>query len=91
MTWLVEHTNEFEAWFDGLSESEQVDVYASGLLLEERGPNLRHPMSSGINGSRHNHMRELRVQSGGKPIRVFICVRSPPGRHTADRWRQDRG
>ncbi|MCE2580639.1 type II toxin-antitoxin system RelE/ParE family toxin [Komagataeibacter sp. FNDCR1] len=73
MTWLVEHTNEFEAWFDGLSESEQVDVYASGLLLEERGPNLRHPMSSGINGSRHNHMRELRVQSGGKPIRVFYA------------------
>lgn len=46
MAWLVEHTNEFELWFDSLSSSEQEDVYASGLLLEQRGPNLRHPMSS---------------------------------------------
>ncbi len=73
MTWLVEHTNEFELWFDSLSSSEQEDVYASGLLLEQRGPNLRHPMSSGIKGSRHSHMRELRVQSGGKPLRIFYA------------------
>lgn len=32
-----------------------------------------HPHSSGINGSRHGHMRELRVQSGGRPIRVFYA------------------
>ncbi|WP_264802948.1 type II toxin-antitoxin system RelE/ParE family toxin, partial [Acetobacter fabarum] len=73
MAWLVEHTNEFELWFDSLSSSEQEDVYASGLLLEQRGPNLRHPMSSGIKGSRHSHMRELRVQSGGKPLRIFYA------------------
>jgi hypothetical protein len=29
--------------------------------------------SSGINVSRHAHMRELRVQSGGKPLRVFYA------------------
>lgn len=73
MTWLVEHTNEFEIWFNSLSSSEQEDVYSSGLLLEQRGPNLRHPMSSGIKGSRHGHMRELRVQSGGKPLRIFYA------------------
>ena len=73
MTWLVEHTNEFELWFGSLSSSEQEDVYSSGLLLEQRGPNLRHPMSSGIKGSRHSHMRELRVQSGGKPLRIFYA------------------
>ncbi|BCK76479.1 uncharacterized protein conserved in bacteria [Acetobacter aceti NRIC 0242] len=73
MTWLVEHTDEFGGWFATLSDSEKEDVYASGLLLEERGPGLRFPMSSGVNGSRHNHMRELRIQSGGKPIRVFYA------------------
>jgi hypothetical protein len=41
--------------------------------LEERGPNLPFPYSSGINGSPHAHMRELRVQSGGKPLRVFYA------------------
>ena len=42
-------------------------------LLEERGPNLPFPFSSGIEGSRHSHMRELRVQSGGRPIRIFYA------------------
>ena len=41
--------------------------------LEQRGPNLPYPYSSGINGSRHAHMREPRVQSGGKPLRIFYA------------------
>ena len=31
------------------------------------------PYSSGIKGSKHGHMRELRVQSGGKPLRSFYA------------------
>jgi hypothetical protein len=42
-------------------------------LLETRDVRLGFPHSSGIKGSRHNHMRELRIQSGGKPIRVFYA------------------
>jgi hypothetical protein len=42
-------------------------------LLEERGPPLRFPFSSGVKGSRHGHMRELRVQSGGSLIRIFYA------------------
>jgi hypothetical protein len=42
-------------------------------MLEQRGPNLPFPYSSGINGSRHAHMRELRVQSRGKPLRIFYA------------------
>lgn len=42
-------------------------------LLERRGPGLPFPYSSGIKGSRHSHMRELRVQSGGDPLRVFYA------------------
>ena len=34
---------------------------------------LPFPDSSGINGSRHAHMRELRVQSGGNPLRIFYA------------------
>ena len=29
--------------------------------------------SSGIEGSKHGHMRELRVQSGGRPVRIFYA------------------
>ena len=42
-------------------------------LLEQRDTKLGFPYSSGINDSRHNHMRELRVQSGGRPVRIFYA------------------
>lgn len=73
MAWEVEYTDEFGAWWAGLSEDEQVSVAASVKLLEERGPNLRYPHSSGINGSKHGHMRELRTQHDGKPLRTLYA------------------
>jgi hypothetical protein len=39
-------------------------------LLELRGLHLGFPDSSGINGSRHGHMRELRTQHLGRPLRT---------------------
>jgi hypothetical protein len=42
-------------------------------ILEAKGPHVPFPYSSGIAGSRHDHMRELRVQSGGRPVRVFYA------------------
>ena len=39
----------------------------------EHGPQLRFPHSSGVEGSAHTHMRELRVQSGGRPLRIFYA------------------
>ena len=42
-------------------------------LLTEYGPNLPYPFSSDIRSSRHGVMRELRAQSGGRPIRVFYA------------------
>jgi len=26
-----------------------------------------------VNGSKHSHLRELRIQSGGKPLRIFYA------------------
>jgi hypothetical protein len=37
------------------------------------GPSLDHPYSTKIVSSRHPEMRELRVQSGGDPYRVFYA------------------
>lgn len=73
MSWDVEYTDEFGSWWAGLSEDEQVSVAASVMLLEERGPNLGFPHSSGINGSKHGHMRELRTQQGGRPLRTLYA------------------
>jgi hypothetical protein len=69
----VEYTNEFGDWWDALSESEQESVAYSVGLLEAKGPSRRHPHSSGIAGSKHAHMRELRVQHQGRPYRIFYA------------------
>ena len=69
----VEFTDEFGAWFSGLREQVQDAVDRVVGLLEAVGPQLPFPHSSGIVGSRHEHMRELRVQSGGDPYRIFYA------------------
>lgn len=58
-------------WAD-LTEDEQEDVAAMAELLMERGPELPFPYSSGVESSRHSRMRELRVQSSGRPLRVSM-------------------
>lgn len=73
MPWNVEYTDEFGDWWADLSEAEQADIAATVELLMEHGPTLPFPHSSGIEGSKHQHMRELRVQSGGRPLRAFYC------------------
>lgn len=69
----VEYTDEFGLWWESLTAAEQEDIAAYVELLEKRGPQLPHPYSSGINGSKHSHMRELRVQHQGRPYRVFYA------------------
>jgi hypothetical protein len=73
MEWVVEYTDEFGVWWDALSEAEQIAIAAHVSELERRGPNLPFPYSSGIEGSRHGHMRELRVQSRGRPLRILYA------------------
>lgn len=73
MAWEVEYTNEFHTWWNTLTERQQEDVAAVVQLLTEEGPQLRFPHASGVAGSRHSHMRELRVQSGGRPLRIFYA------------------
>ena len=73
MQWSVEYTDEFAVWWDELSTEEQESLDASVRLLEARGPALGFPHSSGINGSRHSHMRELRTQHDGRPLRTLYA------------------
>lgn len=73
MNWEIEYTDEFGEWWGSLTEQEQESVRASVKLLSDFGPNLRHPHSSGINGSKHGNMRELRVQHAGRPYRVLFA------------------
>ncbi|PZU66777.1 MAG: addiction module toxin RelE [Sphingobium sp.] len=73
MSWDVESTDQFGDWYVDLSEAGQAAIQATVNRLIALGPNLRFPHSSGINNSRHSHMRELRIQSGGRPLRIFYA------------------
>ena len=73
MAWEVEFTDEFGAWWKTLTDDQQDDVAHSVGLLAELGPALDFPHSSKVNGSRHGHMRELRTQSGGRPLRTLYA------------------
>ncbi|MFW6031474.1 MAG: type II toxin-antitoxin system RelE/ParE family toxin [Myxococcota bacterium] len=73
MSWEVEFTDEFGAWWDELDEQAQDAIDRAVRLLESRGPTLPFPHSSDVQGSRHGNLRELRVQVGGEPYRIFYA------------------
>jgi len=75
MAFEVEYTDEFEEWwYCSLNDFEQDAIAAVVGLLEEKGPHLPYPYSSGISSSRHRLMRELRVQHRGTPFRTFYAL-----------------
>ena len=71
--WEIEYTDEFEAWWETLGETEQDAIAFSVRLLRERGPQLKFPYSTDVKKSRHGAMRELRSQCRGRPIRTFYA------------------
>jgi hypothetical protein len=73
MSWNVEYTDEFGMWWTVLDEDEQESIAVTVTLLEHKGPFLSYPYSSGIQGSRHSHMRELRIQHKGEPYRILYA------------------
>ena len=73
MGWEVEFTEQFGVWWNSLTLGQQEDLAATVELLSQFGPTLPYPHSSGVNGSRHRRMRELRTQSNGEPLRTFYA------------------
>jgi hypothetical protein len=73
VAWEVEFSDEFGEWWDGLTSAEQKSVDLNVGRLQDHGPMLKMPHSSGIETSRHSHMRELRIQHDGRPYRVLYA------------------
>lgn len=68
----VHGTAEFEEWFLGLSSTDARAVARGVGLLEAKGFALGYPYSSALEGSRYA-LRELRVQSAGRPLRIVYA------------------
>lgn len=73
MKWEVEYTDEFEKWWVTLSSKAQDGIDVVVGMLEEKGPSLPYPYSSKISKSRHSHLRELRIQHQGEPLRILYA------------------
>ena len=70
--WTVEYTDEFGEWWMTIDDAAQDDIDRCVSLLAEHGPLLGFPYSSEIRGS-SIPLRELRVQSNGRPFRILYA------------------
>ncbi|MGO9084144.1 MAG: type II toxin-antitoxin system RelE/ParE family toxin [Candidatus Sulfotelmatobacter sp.] len=73
MAWEVEYTDEFDDWWNNLSEAQQEEIDAKVDLLEERGPTLCRPHADRIESSRHSNMKELRGKVEERHLRVLFA------------------
>src|SRR5215203_3413344 len=71
--WEVEYTDEFGVWWESLDESEQESLAASVEVLRQMGPQLSRPHADTVVGSKHSHMKELRTQHHGRPLRTLFA------------------
>lgn len=71
--WTIKTTDRFDRWFKSQNATDRACVLASIIVLREKGPKLPRPYADTVKGSRFGNMKELRVQSRGKPIRAFFA------------------
>ena len=71
---LAEELRQLEQQEEDLRKEQTGGAFSKVIeLLGEFGPNLRYPHSSGITTSKHDHLRELRIQHAGCPYRVLYA------------------
>jgi hypothetical protein len=74
--WKILQTSQFSEWFataESVDEDARVSIYVAIEVLKRMGPNLGRPYVDTVKGSRHENMKELRVQSKGRPFRIFFA------------------
>ena len=71
--WTVVQADEFRVWYAGLNDNAKEDIYAKVVVLAEIGPSLGRPSVDTVQESRFSNMKELRVQSRGRPLRIFFA------------------
>lgn len=73
MAWEVEVTDQFVEWYNSLNGASIDAMERAVALLEAAGPALGRPHADKVRLSRYPNMKELRVQTGGSPLRVFFA------------------
>jgi hypothetical protein len=73
MSWAVDFDDEFAAWLNEQTERIQNAIFARAAVLRDIGPALGRPHVDTLEGSAYPNMKELRVQIGGNPWRIFFA------------------
>jgi hypothetical protein len=68
--WKILETSDFSQWFRALDDDAKEDIYAAALVLAQEGPSLGRPRVDTLQGSQFQNLKELRVQSNGRPFRI---------------------
>lgn len=73
MEWEVNYTDQFEEWWETLGADLQEAIDTKVVLLQRVGPSLGRPHADVVHSSKHPNMKELIIQYGGDPYRVFFA------------------
>lgn len=67
------YRSRYANWFGKCGESLQDEILAHLEVLRTMGPNLGRPRVDHIKGSKHQNMKELRIQFKGDPVRILFA------------------
>lgn len=70
--WTVKLTPRFERWLYQQDIALQMEMAAALNLLAMEGPHLGRPYADTIKSTGIVNLKELRVQSNGRPVRAFF-------------------
>lgn len=70
--WTVRLTPRFERWLFQQDMALQIEMAAALNLLAMEGPHLGRPYADTLKGAGIANLKELRVQSNGRPVRAFF-------------------
>ena len=70
--WNIERTDEIVSWIKELDDDAKEMILKTLFVLKEIGPSLGRPHVDSVKGSKHQNMKELRVQSKQRLFRIFF-------------------
>jgi hypothetical protein len=71
--WKILQTGEFGSWFLTLDSVAKEDIYSAIELLKQEGPALGRPRVDTLQNTNYPNLKELRVQSAGRPFRIIFA------------------
>jgi hypothetical protein len=71
--WKILQTAEFKWWFSTLDSAAKEDIYSAIAVLKQEGPALGRPRVDTLQNTNYPNLKELRVQSVGRPYRIIFA------------------